>query len=389
MTLVVLDSKGEIERLTTGKAPERPEIAAANAKRADAEKNNGKQSADASGNGKTAASDSNGGTGKAGKQGADAKAAENPTNADDIEGEDGLTPREKREFTASMLRSLARKHEKQLDAEAFAADQYNQRRLAETRAENLERQLEELRKQAPQKAAEPPKELIRPKRESFETQEAYEDALLAHGRALDRQEREKAEREAAEQREQERRAEVIRVANERLQRAAELVPDFQAVTEAADLRVPGHIAGYMQESDMFAELGYHFAQHPDIMEKLAKLSPAKALVEVGKIESTLKPFSKGGAATASEKASDGHEPSSKTESASPAAANGKGAGPTQTESTQSGAGPSQKSRAPVIRPLGSDSVSQVEKNPGEMSTREVIEAWKAKNRANLGLRKRH
>jgi hypothetical protein len=44
----------------------------------------------------------------------------------------------------------------------------------------------------------------------------------------------------------------------------------------------------------------------------------------------------------------------------------------------------------VIRPLGSDSVSQVEKDPSQMTTREVIEKWKRDNpRTNLGLRKRH
>lgn len=378
MTTVVLNSAAEIERLTTGEAPKRPEIEADNAKRKEA---NGKPATNEKGSDSVPSKSVSKAT----------QATEQSTEADDIEGEDGLTPRQKREFSAAMLKSIGKKHREKLEAEEFAADQYNQRRLAEQRAENLERQLEELRKQ-PAKAVEPPKELIRPKKEDFETQEAYEDALLAHGRALDRAEREREQAEEAAKKEQERRAEVIRVATERLQKAVELVPDFQEVTEAADLKVPGHIAGYMQESELFAELGYHFAKHPDIMERLAKLSPAKALVEVGKIESTLKPFSKDGAATASEKASNGAEPSSKTESATQTAANGKGAGPNsnETESSRQAAGPSQKSRAPVIRPLGSDSVSQVEKDPGEMSTREVIEKWKRDNpRTNLGLRKRH
>lgn len=366
MTTVVLNSAAEIERLTTGEAPKRPEIEADNAKQ---------RAAAGNATEKPPALDPKkmvNGEPEAKSGGAD----------DDVEGEDGLTPRQKREFSAQMLKSIGKKHREKLEAEEFAADQYNRARLAEQRAENLERQLEELRKQSAPKVEEPQE----PKREDFSTDKEYEDARI-DWRAEQKFKQKQAE--VAAQREQERQAEVIRAATERLQKAAELVPDFQSVTEAADLRVPGHIAGYMQESEMFAELGYHFAKHPDVLEVLAKLSPARALVEVGKIESTLKPFSKDGAATASEKASNGHEPSSKTESASPTAANGKGAGPNQTESTQQGAGPSQKSRAPVIRPLGSDSVSQVEKDPGQMSTREVIEAWKAKNRANLGLRKRH
>jgi hypothetical protein len=370
MTTVVLNSAAEIERLTTGKAPERPEIEADNAKQRAAAENKASKPTD--------------------KPTTDARAGDKTSAAkvegddqDDVEGEDGLTPRQKREFSAQMLKSIGKKHREKLEAEEFAADQYNRARLAEQRAENLERQLEELRKQ-PAAKVEEPKE---PRREDFETQEAYEDARI-DWRAEQKFKQKQAE--VAAQREQERQAEVIRAATERLQKAAELVPDFQEVTEAAELRVPGHIAGYMQESELFAELGYHFAKHPDVMEKLAKLSPAKALVEVGKIESTLKPFSKDGAATSSEKASNGTTPSSKTESASQTAANGNGAGPTQTESSPSAAGPSPKSRAPVIRPLGSDSVSQVEKDPSQMTTREVIEKWKRDNpRTNLGLRKRH
>lgn len=369
MTTVVLNSAAEIERLTTGEAPKRPEIEADNAKQrvvseADKGRPNDKSTADVKG---------------------DDKALTSGSDQDDVEGEDGLTPRQKREFSAQMLKSIGKKHREKLEAEEFAADQYNQRRLAEQRAENLERQLAELRTQQQTKPVEAPK---KPERADFETDDAYQDALVDFRvkETLAREKRESEERAA-----QERQQQVIQAATDRLKKAAELVSDFEEVTGAVDLKVPGHIAGYMQESEMFAELGYHFAKHPDIMERLAKLSPAKALVEVGKIESTLQPFAKGDAAKADAKASNGQEPSSKTESAPQTAANGKGAGPSpETESGRQTASPSQKSRAPVIRPLGSDSVSQVEKDPGEMSTREVIEKWKRDNpRTNLGLRRRH
>lgn len=365
MTVVVLNSKSEIERLTTGTAPERPEIVADNAKQAE----------------KKAVSEN-----KGPKEPEKAKAApetpkvENPD--DDVEGEDGYTPRQKREFSAAMLKSIGKKHREKLEAEEFAADQYNTRLLAEKRAEAAEAELAKLRQQ-PVKEIEAPK---KPERASFESDEAYQDALVEFRvkEQLAKEKRQEAERQA-----QERQQEIIRAAHQRLEKAAELVPDFKEVTEGAELRVPGHIAGYMQESEMFAELGYHFAKHPEVLDRLAKLSPARALVEVGKIESTLQPFAKGSAATAEAKASNGQEPSSQTESASQTAANGKGAGPNSTESGLPTASPSPKSRAPVIKPLGSDSVSQVEKDSRQMTTREVIEDWKAKNRSNLGLRKRH
>lgn len=352
--VTVVNSAGEIERILTGKAPERPEVEADNAKQRAAATPEAAKPTD-----KPAAAT------KADDKAAPAKVE--PTDQDDVEGEDGLTPRQKREFSAQMLKAIGKKHARMLDAEEFAAAQYNQLKLAEERAANLERQLEELRKQPVKE----PEVARKPERASFETDEAYQDALVEFRvkEQLAKEKREEAERTA-----QERQQAIIRAATARLEKAAELVPDFQEVTEAADLRVPGHIAGYMQESDMFAELGYHFAQHPDIMERLAKLSPAKALVEVGKIESTLKPFSEthtGKANGDKPSPSDGAKPSP------------------QTGTTPQSATPSPKSRAPVISPLGSDSASQVEKDPGQMSTREVIEAWKAKNRSNLGLRKRH
>lgn len=361
MTTVVMNSAGEVERMQTGNTPERPELAADNAKAIAkaAETQNGKQVPDSKGD--------RAGNGKdnSGHKSADGAATVRKEDAgDDIEGEDGLTPREKREYTEKMLKTVARKTRQIKDAEEFAAAQYNERTLADRRAQAAEDELAKLRQPAAK-----PVEATKPERANFDSDAAYQDALVDF-RVKETIAKER--REQAEQAEQQRHAEVIRVAHERLKAAAALVPDFKEVTEEADIRVPGHIAGYMQESEMFAELGYHFAKHPEVLERLQKLNPARALVEVGKIESTLQPFAPSG------------EKASKTESA-----NGAGPSPTKTDAGQSTSGPSKQSRAPVIKPLGSDSVSQVDKDPREMTTREHIEHWKKTNKANIGLRKRH
>ncbi|MHB8392762.1 MAG: hypothetical protein ACYDBH_24825, partial [Acidobacteriaceae bacterium] len=101
--------------------------------------------------------------------------AENPDEDLDVEGEDGLTPRQKQELSAKMQKAIGRKHRQLREAEEFAAAQYAERQLAEQRAQNLERQLEQLKpKVAP---AEPQK----PKREDFANDSDYIDAQIQYG----------------------------------------------------------------------------------------------------------------------------------------------------------------------------------------------------------------
>lgn len=354
MTVTVLDSKDLITHLTTGETPVPAGIAEDNARqRAAAEKGNGKQAADGARGDKPADEK-------------DPKALETAASKenDDVEGDDGLTPRQKRELSASMLKAIGKKHRQVKEAEEFAADQYNNRRLADQRAELAEQELAKLRQ--PVKAAEEVKE---PQRENFQSDVAYADALIDF---KVEQKLQKKQTEEAAQRAQEEHARVVSAAQERLKAAAELVPDFEQTIDT-DLNVPGHIAAYMQRSALFAELGYHFAKHPQVLAELRKLTPAEALVEVGVIKSTLRPFSE--THQGEGKASNGSEPS-KTNGATP--------------STQTDVSPSKpRGTAPVITPLSAGSASQVDKPPVEMNTREMIVDWQKRNQRNLGLRKRH
>ena len=279
---------------------------------------------------------------------------------DDIEGEDGLTPRQKRELTQKMQAAVGKKHRALKEAEEFAAEQYNEKRLAEQRAENLQRELERLKTQA-----EPPKETPKePKRENFKTDEEYQDARIDWKADLKYQEKE-AERQKAL--EAERQAQIAALAAERITKARELVPDFDEVVSEVDTPVPPYIAGYMQESEMFAELGYHFAKHPEELKRVASLNPARALVEVGKIESRLTPFSVGDGTKA--------EKETKTNGDKP------------KPSTETGSVPS-KPRAPIT-PLSSASAVQVEKSPHERTYEEEKAAWAKRNKANFDKRQRH
>ncbi len=282
---------------------------------------------------------------------ADAKAA--PAAAKEAtEDEDGLTPEERKDLTRKMQVAVGRRHRQMREAQEQAARDAAERRRAEERAEAAERELAKFREQ-PKVEAEKPKE---PQPADFESTEAYMAARVkwevSQELAREREERRKAD----EQAEQER---ILNAARERIARAIELVPDFEDITGSVDLNVPPHIAGYMQESEMFAELGYHFAQHPEELEALAAMKPAASLVALGKIESKLSPF-----APAKE---DGAKPSTETD-----------------------ASPSRpRVSAPVIRPLSPRGAPQPEVTETETNSRSSVRSFAKRTGVDLTRRQRH
>jgi hypothetical protein len=297
---------------------------------------------------------------KTGAEGSESNAQ--GVEADDIEGEDGLTPRQKRELTAKMQSAIGKKHRQAREAEEFATEQYNTRRLAEERAEELAKENARLKA----KVEPPAKEPTKPERQNFASEDEYRDALIDF--QVDQRLKAQAEKDAKIAQEK-RQAEIVANASARIAKAQELVPDFTEVTEAVDTEVPPAIANYMQESEMFAELGYHLAKHPEELERIRGLHWTRQLVEIGKIESKLQPF-----AASAEKV--------KSEDAAKASTNG------AKPSTETGENPSPRS-APVIRPLSSSSATQVDKPEREMTAAEALAAWQKKKHINLTRRSRH
>jgi hypothetical protein len=280
----------------------------------------------------------------------------------DVEGEDGLTAREKAELSAKMLKAVGKRVREKREAEEFAAEQYNLRLAAERRAKELEDQIKTVPK------PEPAEELKSPDRADFATDEEYVKALVDHGVAEALKVKKAADDKAAEEA---RIASVMETAKTRIARAIELVPDFKDVTSTIDEVIPPHAAGYMQESEMFGELGYFLAKNPEVIKALQKMPPAKQLVEIGKIEGKLTPFApvaKDNAQAASTKVN-GKQPQ---------------AAPRETGETLSTA----RRAAPVITPISNTGTSG-EVNLETATVREHIAEF-AKNRGvNLTRRQRH
>lgn len=298
------------------------------------------------------------------------KPAEGQEDPDDVEGEDGLTPRQKRDLTSTMQKAIGKKHRMLREAEEFAAAQYSERKLAEQRAAQLEREYAELKgKMAPAAAA--PQEAAKPVRENFASEYEYVDAMIQYG--VDERLRQKAEEDAKSAMDR-RNAEILETAKGRIAKAIELVPDYAEVTGAVDTEVPRAIAGYMQKSEMFAELGYHLAKNPELLVSLAKLPPDEQLVKIGKIESTLTPFEAR------------KEPESKSNEA---ASDGKAAKVAPSNDTGIDLSKPRSKPAPVITPLDGTGSAGASKDSKDMNIRESIEDFAKRNRVNLGARKRH
>jgi hypothetical protein len=320
-------------------------------------------------------------------------AGETAEDTEEAEGEDGLTSRERHDLLAvgrkelpdSVKRVIGKRVAQRKAAEEFAAAQYSERKLAESRAAAAERELADLKAKAqpPEVAAKP--EAGKPQRDKFpagaEGDTAYWEAVIDWRADLraDAKLREKETERAAEE-EQQRINDMLAIARQK----SALVPDFaDALRQATelDLRIPPIVHDYMLQTEMGAELSYHLAKNPKVVESLWKLKPSQQLVTIGKIESTLKPFEAKKPAAKDDE--DGATPSST------ASTNGKRpkAAPSEDET---GIVPGRaRDTAPVIRPLNGSGASPAEVAPADMNIRETIRDYERRNHANLALRKRH
>lgn len=176
---------------------------------------------------------------------------------------------------------IGKKHRAMKEAEEFAEKQFNERRAAEQRAELAERKLAEVEAKSRPATV----EVKEPKPEDFATVALYTDALVDF-------KLEKKSREQAAQQEKQRIADATAAADREFgKRVAEVVkehPDYANVVgalagTAAD-QVHVDVLEYIKESDVGPRILYHLAKNPSELERLQKLSPRKAIADLGKLE---------------------------------------------------------------------------------------------------------
>jgi hypothetical protein len=380
MTVVVENGRDQIEAYTTGKGvfPVPPEVKADNdaqAAKSDPEK-------------KVEAKDN---------PAIPPKVETPPDDAgDDEEGEDGLTPRQKREFTKAMQATIGKKHRMQKEAEEFAAEQYNNAKLADARAAKLEADLAALREQLKPAKVE---ETKKPARADFkageEGDQAYWDALVDYRADLKiaalKADQAKADQERFIQEETQH-------AQAKMDRAFEQGPDdFKEVYESADMVLPNYVLEAIKSSDLMPELVYFLGTNPDRAERIKAMTDGcpvgsaryaraaqRQLVEIGKIESTLSPFSK-----EKVKPEDAPEASQKTAKAEPEDAPEASQKTAKAEPETESAPSKPRVNAPIIKPLNGGSASQVEKDEADLTGSQVLTKWQKKHGVVLTARKRH
>lgn len=273
----------------------------------------------------------------------------------------GLSKEQHDGVTETIKKAVGKKHRQYKEAEEFAKHEYNSRVLAEERAAKAERELQRLKAtQTPEE----PTETAKPERKNFKTDDEYIDALTTYKaeQAIAKKEKEQQEK-AREDVQRERAAKY----DGQMAQARELVPDFQETMESVegreDLRIPDAVSAYLfNESDKVPEVLYHLIKTPEVLESLWKMSPMRQVIEIGKIEGTLKSFG------------------DKSVKESPKAPDADKASPTATAPS--------KARPPAIQPITQGSESQVSGDKDE-SFETAFEKYRSTKAPNILRRKRH
>jgi hypothetical protein len=167
------------------------------------------------------------------------------------------------------------------------------------RIDKLTRENEELKRQMAEKSVKPqdkppepaPSAPGKPKLEDFQTLEAYQEALTDW--KLDERERLQREKQARDATEQALRAEQDGwKAKERAARKAHA--DYDDLMDTVEIPAgPGVLAARqaMLEDEHGAELLYFLAKHPKELAAIAQLSPATAVMAIGRLSASLSPAS--------------------------------------------------------------------------------------------------
>lgn len=193
---------------------------------------------------------------------------------------EGLDP-EDLDLPERVKKQMGKKHRQMREAEEFAREMRADREAERARADKAEAALKAASEKSGPASEKDSKE---PKAEDFKTVGEYAEALAEY-----KVEKKFAERDA--KREQEAREQAMQVAQaahqKRIEATAKEIPDYAEVVADSDIDLPPHIAVYIAESPIGPKLGYHFAKNPDEYDRISKLSPIRAIAELGKLEDRL------------------------------------------------------------------------------------------------------
>lgn len=204
--------------------------------------------------------------------------AEQEAEAGDDTGEDGEGDGEKDE----ALRDKRGRFKG--GAEGRIAELTRHKHDALRRAEAAEAEVARLKGNATQNGALPGSDAAKPNPDDFEDYGEYVEALTDW--KADRREAQRADKaatSAAEEAANARNAEW----SAKVAATTAVLPDYEEVAGKSDIQVRDHVVDAIMDADRGPELVYHLAQNPDVAERLNAMSPARAAIELGKIEASL------------------------------------------------------------------------------------------------------
>lgn len=146
------------------------------------------------------------------------------------------------------------------------------------RAREAERSAEYYRGLATQSAQESPSSASNePDPADFEDYGEYVRALAKHTVSQERQASNSHQAESF-------RAEAW---SSKVEATRSTLADYDKVVGSSEIPIAGHVADALMDAERGPELAYHLALHPDVADRLNKMSQNKALMEMGRIELSL------------------------------------------------------------------------------------------------------
>lgn len=138
-----------------------------------------------------------------------------------------------------------------------------------------------LERGTPQPAAAGTQEVPKPKFADYNDIEAYTEAVT------DWKVEQKLQASLQQREQQSAQRSVEQSYNERVAAFVKVQPDFQEVLAASELQISKPVTDLIFESDVGPAIVYYLAENEEETERINKLSPARQLAEIGKIEAKL------------------------------------------------------------------------------------------------------
>jgi hypothetical protein len=161
-----------------------------------------------------------------------------------------------------------------------------QKKAAMARAEDAERRIRELEEKvkATETKASPVDPDAKPNPDTFKDAFAYAEALASwSANQAIKQERIRAETEKTKSEQQQ----MLDSWNKRVIETEKEIPDYREIVSDSSVQVSDAVRDAIFESDIGPKLIHHLALNPEVAEKLSSMKPARAVLELGKLEASL------------------------------------------------------------------------------------------------------